>query len=109
MCASSAIGRIMVGRVCEWIPTLYLCQACVVGCALAALLFPFLESYLALAIACFIFGIPDGGFVASLPMITTEIVGQERMVEGFGFVLFCQSYSNVIGPPLSGNCNSEEL
>jgi predicted MFS family arabinose efflux permease len=35
-------------------------------------------------------------------MVTTEIVGPEKMVEGFGFMLFCQSYSNVMGPPLSG-------
>ena len=102
ICASSAIGRITFGRLCEWVPKLYLCQACIVGCALSSFLYPFLKSYLSLVITVIIFGLPDGGFVASLSMVTTEIVGPEKMVEGFGFMLFCQSYSNVMGPPLSG-------
>lgn len=102
LCASSAIGRITFGRLCEWVSKLYLCQACIIGCAMSAFLYPFLKSYLGLVITCIIFGLPDGGFVASLSMVTTEIVGPEKMVEGFGFMLFCQSYSSVIGPPLSG-------
>ena len=80
-----------------------MCQACIIGCAVSAFLYPFLKSYLALVITAVIFGLPDGGFVASLSVVTTEIVGPEKMIEGFGFMLFCQSYSNVLGPPLSGN------
>ena len=41
--------------------------------------------------------------MASMPLVTTQIVGPEKMAEGFGFMLFCQSYSNVMGPPFSGN------
>ena len=102
MCVTSAIGRIFFGRLCDWIPSLFLCHASIMFLAFCSILFPFLKSYAALVIVSVISGFPDGAFIASLPTITTQIVGTERMSEGFGFMLFCQSYSNVMGPPLAG-------
>ena len=102
VCLTSALGRILYGRICERVSALHLSQACIFAFALITFIMPFLESYAPLVIVSVIYGFPDGGFIASLPTITTMIVGPDRMSEGFGFMLFCQSYSNVIGPPLSG-------
>ncbi|XP_045164709.1 monocarboxylate transporter 3-like [Mercenaria mercenaria] len=71
-------------------------------CGIATLFVPKYSNYGVMATYCAFFGICIAVFVSYRPIITSKLLGIEKLASSFGLVCMCQGLASLIGAPIAG-------
>lgn len=66
------------------------------------LIIPFVKTVVQLGVACAVFGLFLGNGVSQQSVIIIDIIGEHKLSNGFGILLFFQGIGTFVGPPISG-------
>ncbi|XP_053368142.1 monocarboxylate transporter 10-like [Clarias gariepinus] len=103
--AASGVGRLVFGRVTDYIPGGYkvLMQAVsVMVLGVMTMLIPVCNVFGGLIAVCLLMGLCDGCFFSTMAPIAFELVGSEKASQALGFVLGMISVPMTVGPPIAG-------
>uniref|UniRef100_UPI00398F6E82 monocarboxylate transporter 10 n=1 Tax=Pristiophorus japonicus TaxID=55135 RepID=UPI00398F6E82 len=102
---SSGIGRLLFGRVADYLPGsnkvfLQVASFCVIG--LMSMMIPLCQGFSGLVAVCLFMGLFDGCFISIMAPIAFELVGSENVSQAIGFLLGLMSIPMTSGPPIAG-------
>ncbi|XP_074662838.1 monocarboxylate transporter 12-B-like [Tubulanus polymorphus] len=78
-----------------------LCQIAGIGCAMLAILFPFVHDFVGNALCLSSYSLLAGGYFYTLKMLTYELTMSKVMERAWGYVLFSQSFAVLVGSPIA--------
>ncbi|XP_034265061.1 monocarboxylate transporter 10 [Pantherophis guttatus] len=102
---TSGIGRLVFGRIADYIPgakKVYLQVISFFLIGLMSMMIPLCKSFEALIVVCLIMGLFDGCFICIMAPIAFELVGAHHVSEAIGFLLGLMSIPMTVGPPIAG-------
>uniref|UniRef100_A0A4W3J5G2 Monocarboxylate transporter 10 n=1 Tax=Callorhinchus milii TaxID=7868 RepID=A0A4W3J5G2_CALMI len=102
---TSGIGRLIFGRVADYIPGLYkvyLQVSSFVMIGLMSMMIPLCKNFGDLIAVCLLMGLFDGCFISIMAPIAFELVGAENVSQAIGFLLGLMSIPMTVGPPVAG-------
>lgn len=107
---STAVGRIMFGKIVQFgfLNRLHLHQMSMVITGTGAMLLPLITSFGGLAAYVVCVGLVDGCFVVLLPLMTAALVGSDKTVIAWGFLVGASSVTFTLGPPVAGRFSLAE-
>ena len=98
------LGRLLLSKLFDHmlIKKLTLLQILMMMSGSFALIGSLFTCYWQIILYACVFSILDGGYKCQVPVITQQIVGSHRFVSGHSLLMFGQSVTFLIGPPLVG-------
>ncbi|NWY00591.1 MOT10 protein, partial [Nothoprocta ornata] len=102
---TSGIGRLVFGRVADYIPgakKVYLQVASFFFIGLMSMMIPLCHVFGALIAVCLFMGLFDGCFICIMAPIAFELVGAQDVSQAIGFLLGLMSVPMTVGPPIAG-------
>ncbi|XP_060704694.1 monocarboxylate transporter 10 [Hemiscyllium ocellatum] len=102
---SSGIGRLVFGRVADYLPGsnkvfLQVVSFFVIG--LMSMMIPLCQGFGGLIAVCLFMGLFDGCFISIMAPVAFELVGSENVSQAIGFLLGLMSIPMTAGPPIAG-------
>ena len=100
----SSVGRLVFGQIADLqcCIRLYLCQTALLCISLASFLVSLGNSYSALVIYAFSQGLFEGCYVMVNPVVTSELVGKEKLSYALGASYLLMFVPRSLGPPIAG-------
>ncbi|XP_043543085.1 monocarboxylate transporter 10 isoform X2 [Chiloscyllium plagiosum] len=101
---SSGIGRLVFGRVADYLPGsnkvfLQVVSFFVIG--LMSMMIPLCQGFGGLIAVCLFMGLFDGCFISIMAPVAFELVGSENVSQAIGFLLGLMSIPMTAGPPIA--------
>ncbi|XP_053397672.1 uncharacterized protein LOC123552153 [Mercenaria mercenaria] len=102
--ATTAIGRIMFGKIVQLgiLNRLHMHQLSMVVTGTGVMVLPLITSYTGIVLYVITVGLVDGCFVVLLPIMTASLIGIEKSVVAWGFLIGTCSVTFTLGPPVAG-------
>ncbi|XP_078398734.1 monocarboxylate transporter 10 [Cetorhinus maximus] len=102
---SSGVGRLIFGRVADYLPGSYkvflqVASFFVIG--LMSMMIPLCQNFGSLIAVCLFMGLFDGCFISIMAPVAFELVGSENVSQAIGFLLGLMSIPMTAGPPIAG-------
>ncbi|XP_054654828.1 monocarboxylate transporter 12-B-like [Dunckerocampus dactyliophorus] len=69
---------------------------------ISCLFVPILQSFTSLVLFAVVYGYVEGGYVALIPVVTSDVVGPDDLNSALGVVYFLHSIPYLISPPIGG-------
>ncbi|KAJ7342196.1 hypothetical protein JRQ81_009641 [Phrynocephalus forsythii] len=100
---SSMISCLIFGKLCdiEKIDRLYLNQASILSVGVVYFIIPYCTTFASLVAICSLLGFVDSGNYVLLPVLTFDLMGEEKMPVAWGFMMAVNAIS-CFGPPFAG-------
>ncbi|XP_020664140.3 uncharacterized protein LOC110087055 [Pogona vitticeps] len=100
---SSMISCLIFGKLCdiEKIDRLYLNQASILSVGVVYFIIPYCTTFASLVAICSLLGFVDAGNYVLLPVLTFDLMGEEKMPVAWGFMMAVNAIS-CFGPPFAG-------
>ncbi|XP_061846495.1 monocarboxylate transporter 10 [Colius striatus] len=102
---TSGVGRLIFGRVADYIPgakKVYLQVASFFFIGLMSMMIPLCHVFGGLIAVCLFMGLFDGCFICIMAPIAFELVGARDVSQAIGFLLGFMSIPMTVGPPIAG-------
>ncbi|KYO24728.1 monocarboxylate transporter 10 [Alligator mississippiensis] len=102
---TSGIGRLIFGRVADYIPgakKVYLQVISFFFIGLMSMMIPLCHVFGGLIAVCLFMGLFDGCFICIMAPIAFELVGAQDVSQAIGFLLGLMSIPMIVGPPIAG-------
>uniref|UniRef100_A0A8D0CB28 Monocarboxylate transporter 10 n=1 Tax=Salvator merianae TaxID=96440 RepID=A0A8D0CB28_SALMN len=102
---TSGIGRLMFGRIADYIPgakKVYLQVISFFFIGLMSMMIPLCYTFGGLIAVCLFMGLFDGCFISIMAPIAFELVGAQLVSQAIGFLLGFMSIPMIVGPPVAG-------
>ncbi|OCT80372.1 monocarboxylate transporter 10 [Xenopus laevis] len=102
---TSGVGRLVFGRVADYIPgvkKVYLQVVSFFFIGLMSMMIPLCHNFGGLIAVCLFMGLFDGCFICIMAPIAFELVGPENVSQAIGFLLGFMSIPMTVGPPIAG-------
>ncbi|KAL4232930.1 hypothetical protein ACF0H5_007618 [Mactra antiquata] len=101
---TTAVGRIMFGKIVQLgiLNRLHMHQLSMIVTGAGVMLLPLIKSYIGIVMYVVTVGLVDGCFVVLLPIMTTALMGIEKTVIAWGFLIGACSVTFTLGPPVAG-------
>uniref|UniRef100_A0A8C4WQW7 Monocarboxylate transporter 10 n=1 Tax=Gopherus evgoodei TaxID=1825980 RepID=A0A8C4WQW7_9SAUR len=102
---TSGVGRLIFGRVADYIPgakKVYLQVISFFLIGLMSMMIPLCNSLGGLIAVCLFMGLFDGCFICIMAPIAFELVGAQDVSQAIGFLLGLMSVPMIVGPPIAG-------
>ncbi|XP_063773211.1 monocarboxylate transporter 10 [Pseudophryne corroboree] len=102
---TSGLGRLIFGRVADYIPgvkKVYLQVVSFFFIGLMSMMIPLCHNFGGLIAVCLFMGLFDGCFICIMAPIAFELVGPENVSQAIGFLLGFMSIPMTVGPPVAG-------
>ncbi|XP_056422310.1 monocarboxylate transporter 10 [Hyla sarda] len=102
---TSGVGRLVFGRVADYIPgvkKVYLQVISFFLIGLMSMMIPLCNNFGSLIAVCLFMGLFDGCFICIMAPIAFELVGPENVSQAIGFLLGFMSVPMTAGPPFAG-------
>uniref|UniRef100_A0A8C9EU23 Monocarboxylate transporter 10 n=1 Tax=Pavo cristatus TaxID=9049 RepID=A0A8C9EU23_PAVCR len=102
---TSGIGRLIFGRVADYIPgakKVYLQVTSFFFIGLMSMMIPVCHVFGGLIAVCLFMGLFDGCFICIMAPIAFELVGAQDVSQAIGFLLGLMSIPMTVGPPIAG-------
>ncbi|KAM9383498.1 monocarboxylate transporter 10 [Phaethornis superciliosus] len=102
---TSGVGRLIFGRVADYIPgakKVYLQVASFFFIGLMSMMIPLCHVFGALIVVCLFMGLFDGCFICIMAPIAFELIGAQDVSQAIGFLLGFMSVPMTVGPPIAG-------
>lgn len=102
---TSAVGRLIFGRVADYVPgvnKVYLQVASFFVIGLMSMMIPLCKMFGGLIAVCLLMGLFDGCFICIMAPIAFELVGSQNVSQAIGFLLGMMSVPMTVGPPIAG-------
>ncbi|XP_053566838.1 monocarboxylate transporter 10 [Bombina bombina] len=102
---TSGVGRLIFGRVADYIPgvkKVYLQVVSFFFIGLMSMMIPVCHNFGGLIAVCLFMGLFDGCFICIMAPIAFELVGPENVSQAIGFLLGFMSIPMTVGPPIAG-------
>ncbi|KAJ8355993.1 hypothetical protein SKAU_G00187870 [Synaphobranchus kaupii] len=102
---TSAVGRLIFGRVADYVPgvnKVYLQVASFLVIGLMSMMIPLCKIFGGLIAVCLLMGLFDGCFICIMAPIAFELVGSQDVSQAIGFLLGMMSVPMTVGPPIAG-------
>ncbi|XP_025975726.2 monocarboxylate transporter 10 [Dromaius novaehollandiae] len=102
---TSGIGRLIFGRVADYIPgakKVYLQVTSFFFIGLMSMMIPLCHVFGGLIAVCLFMGLFDGCFICIMAPIAFELVGAQDVSQAIGFLLGLMSIPMTVGPPIAG-------
>uniref|UniRef100_A0A8C6UCN4 Solute carrier family 16 member 12a n=1 Tax=Neogobius melanostomus TaxID=47308 RepID=A0A8C6UCN4_9GOBI len=103
---SSILGNITFGWITDkpclrkYLLLNYMAAILVEG--LCCMFLPFLQSFPVLAVCVVVYGYFDGAYVALIPVVVSDVVGQSSLTPALGVVYFLHAIPYLVSPPIGG-------
>jgi MFS family permease len=106
---ANTFGRITFGFIADnpKLNRLVVYSCCLTSCGIATSIVGFFDEFRSLAIYAMVFGFTTGAFVVLTSVIVVDILGLEKLANGFGLVLFFQGTPTFFGQPAAAFLNSQ--
>ncbi|CAI9566951.1 unnamed protein product, partial [Staurois parvus] len=101
----SGVGRLVFGRVADYIPgvkKVYLQVISFFFIGLMSMMIPLCHNFGGLIAVCLFMGLFDGCFICIMAPIAFELVGPQNVSQAIGFLLGFMSIPMTVGPPIAG-------
>ncbi|XP_018415773.1 PREDICTED: monocarboxylate transporter 10 [Nanorana parkeri] len=102
---TSGVGRLIFGRVADYIPgvkKVYLQVVSFFFIGLMSMMIPLCHNFGGLIAVCLFMGLFDGCFICIMAPIAFELVGPQHVSQAIGFLLGFMSIPMTVGPPVAG-------
>ncbi|KAG5277438.1 hypothetical protein AALO_G00117610 [Alosa alosa] len=102
---TSAVGRLIFGRVADYVPgvnKVYLQVMSFLVIGLMSMMIPLCNVFGGLIAVCLLMGLFDGCFICIMAPIAFELVGPQDVSQAIGFLLGMMSVPMTVGPPIAG-------
>ncbi|XP_068087407.1 monocarboxylate transporter 10 [Hyperolius riggenbachi] len=102
---TSGVGRLIFGRVADYIPgvkKVYLQVVSFFFIGLMSMMIPLCHNFGGLIAVCLFMGLFDGCFICIMAPIAFELVGPQNVSQAIGFLLGFMSIPMTVGPPVAG-------
>ncbi|XP_043398751.1 monocarboxylate transporter 10 isoform X2 [Chelonia mydas] len=102
---TSGVGRLIFGRVADYIPgakKVYLQVISFFLIGLMSMMIPLCHALGSLIAVCLFMGLFDGCFICIMAPIAFELVGAQDVSQAIGFLLGLMSVPMIVGPPIAG-------
>ncbi|XP_029855519.1 monocarboxylate transporter 10 [Aquila chrysaetos chrysaetos] len=102
---TSGVGRLIFGRVADYIPgakKVYLQVVSFFFIGLMSMMIPLCNVFGGLIAVCLFMGLFDGCFICIMAPIAFELVGAQDVSQAIGFLLGFMSIPMTVGPPIAG-------
>ncbi|XP_071115322.1 uncharacterized protein [Haliotis cracherodii] len=102
--AVTATGRILFGKIVQYgfLDRVHMHQLSMVITGAGTMLLPMITSFGGLAAYVIVIGLVDGCYVVLLPLLTCSLVGSDKAVLAWGFLVGASSITFTLGPPVAG-------
>ncbi|XP_059089851.1 monocarboxylate transporter 14-like [Tigriopus californicus] len=100
----NTVGELIIGWMGDqpWIGKNLVYAICMIACAFATAVVPFLTQYSFLAIMAGLYGLAISANYSLTSPILVDLVSLEQFSTAYGFLLLIQGLSNLVGPPFAG-------
>ncbi|XP_074166192.1 monocarboxylate transporter 10 [Sminthopsis crassicaudata] len=102
---TSGIGRLVFGRIADFVPgvkKVYLQVISFFFIGLMSMMIPLCNVFGALIAVCLFMGLFDGCFISIMAPIAFELLGAQDVSQAIGFLLGFMSIPMTVGPPIAG-------
>ncbi|KAG7460695.1 hypothetical protein MATL_G00201430 [Megalops atlanticus] len=102
---TSGVGRLIFGRVADYVPgvnKVYLQVVSFLVIGLMSMMIPLCNIFGGLIAVCLLMGLFDGCFICIMAPIAFELVGSHNVSQAIGFLLGMMSVPMTVGPPIAG-------
>lgn len=102
---TSGIGRLIFGRVADYVPgakKVYLQVISFFVIGFLSMMIPLCRVFGGLIAVCLLMGLFDGCFICLMAPIAFELVGAQNVSQAIGFLLGLMSIPMTVGPPIAG-------
>ncbi|XP_068198924.1 monocarboxylate transporter 10 [Antennarius striatus] len=102
---TSGVGRLIFGRVADYVPgvkKVYLQVVSFFVIGLMSMMIPLCNIFGGLIAVCLLMGLFDGCFICIMAPIAFELVGPTDVSQAIGFMLGLMSVPMTVGPPIAG-------
>lgn len=102
---ATATGRICFGKIVQYgfINRLNMHQVSMIITGAGTMMLSLITSFGGLVVYVICIGLVDGCYVVLLPLLTATLVGEDKAVLAWGFLVGACSITFTIGPPVAGN------
>ena len=102
----STVGQIVIGYLGDRprVNTLHLYNLLTSTAGIATMLVPLMPTYVMLSLYSGAFGFFISGNYALTTIILVDLLGMEKLTNAYGLIMLGEGISNLIGPPIAGNC-----
>ena len=103
---ASTVGRLFFGKMADLscVNRIRMNQLCVFAIGLCSFLVPLATGYGGLMAYAIGFGFFEACFVLLIPLVTSDIVGVEKMSYALGSAFTVMAFPMFLGPPIAGSC-----
>ncbi|KAK7488006.1 hypothetical protein BaRGS_00020751 [Batillaria attramentaria] len=101
---TNTVGRVMTGWLADMrrIDSLVITYVSIFICGIATAAFPFCHSYGTLCVVAAIFGLSVAAFISLSSILICDLLGLEKLTNGFGLMTMFRGMAAMAGPPLAG-------
>lgn len=101
---ANTLGRIVLGYVSDkpWVNRLLIYNLCLTVCGISTVFSTFCTSFATFAFYCTVYGFTAGAYVGLTSVILVDLLGLNRLTNGFGLLLLFQGFASLLGPPIAG-------
>jgi MFS family permease len=105
---ANTLGRITFGFIADdpKLNRLVVYSICLTCCGIATSIVGFFDEFWSLAIYALVFGFTTGAFVVLTSVIVVDLLGLDKLANGFGLILFFQGTPTFFGQPAAAFLNS---
>ncbi|XP_076457556.1 monocarboxylate transporter 5-like [Babylonia areolata] len=106
---TNTLGRVVTGWLADLrrINSLVITYISMCVCGLATALFPFCTSYPMLCAVAALFGLSVAAFISLSSILICDLLGLEKLTNGFGLMSLFRGLAAMAGPPLAGFISRE--
>lgn len=69
----------------------------------------FCLDYASQVVYCAIFGVTSGAYIGLTPVVLVDLLGLDKLTNAFGLLMLFQGIASVIGPPITGKINHNNI
>ncbi|KAL8616127.1 hypothetical protein ACOMHN_066614 [Nucella lapillus] len=101
---TNTVGRVVTGWLADLrrINSLVITYVSIFICGLSTALFPFCTTYGLLCAAASLFGLSVAAFISLSSILICDLLGLEKLTNGFGLLSLFRGLAAMTGPPLAG-------
>lgn len=101
---TNTVGRVVTGWLADmWkINSLVITYVSIFICGLSTAAFPFCRNYALLCVAASVFGLSVAAFISLSSILICDLLGLEKLTNGFGLMTLFRGMAAMAGPPLAG-------
>ncbi|KAL8616120.1 hypothetical protein ACOMHN_066607 [Nucella lapillus] len=101
---TNTVGRVVTGWLADLrrINSLVITYVSIFICGLSTALFPFCTTYGLLCAAASLFGLSVAAFISLTSILICDLLGLEKLTNGFGLLSLFRGLAAMTGPPLAG-------